>query len=198
MASPLFETAEIRILSESQQFVAVGLARLGFEDFYVLFGANADDLKAAIARQFSTATELGSGLATIEFGQPTGIACAYPRDEMMDRQGVAIKLLLEVAPNRQSTFQSLRTFSGRFPPPAPGGLYVARIGVQADRRKHGIAGSLLLKLERDARDFPHSHIQLHVRRDNLAGRAFYSKHGYIECDGGAISPDCYLLLYKKL
>ena len=199
MVSPVPEIVNIACLPETQHTTAVELVRLGFEDFYQLFGADTGSLNAAIARQFANKTELENGLAATESGQLTGIACAYPRNEMAARQAVAIKLLLEVAPNRQATFLALRNFSGHFPTPAPAGLYVSRVGVPPQRRRHGIAGLLLRELEQNALSMRQPHIQLHVRCDNQTARSFYAEHGYREEDGGLhAGTNSYLLLYKKL
>lgn len=199
MASPAPEIVDISLLPEIRHEAAVDLVRFGFEDFYRLFGADTDDLNRAIARQFSNTTELGNGMAAIESGQLTGIACAYSRDEMAARQAIALKLLLEVASNRQATLLALRSFSALFPLPHPGGLYISRVGVSPQRRRHGIAGMLLHELEQRALGMGYPHIQLHVRYDNDAARSFYAAHGFREEPGGPdVAPTSYLLLHKDL
>jgi len=199
MVNAVTEIVEVNCLTDSHRSKAVELVRFGFEDFYQLFDAEHERLNQAIGRQFSNKTELSDGLATSASGQLTGIACAYPRDEMSERQAAAVKLLLEVASNRPSTLLALRKFSENFAAPAPNGLYVSRVGVLPQHRGQGTAGLLLGKLEQKALLNGQPHIQLHVRCDNRAGRCFYAAHGYVERSSSPnTSPHHYLLLYKKL
>ncbi len=54
------------------------------------------------------------------------------------------------------------------------------LAVRADRRRSGVGSALLVWLEAVARVAGLARIGLEARLDNVAGRSFYSEHGYHE------------------
>jgi ribosomal protein S18 acetylase RimI-like enzyme len=58
--------------------------------------------------------------------------------------------------------------------------HLVLFAVRADRRRQGIASAMLGWLEDVARTAGCRRIRLEARRDNVAGRNFYSEHGYHE------------------
>jgi ribosomal protein S18 acetylase RimI-like enzyme len=58
--------------------------------------------------------------------------------------------------------------------------HLVLFAVQPDRRRQGVGSAMLAWLEEVARAAGVRRIRLECRRDNVAGRNFYSEHGYHE------------------
>lgn len=56
--------------------------------------------------------------------------------------------------------------------------YISNVAVRPDCRRQGVAGGLLLELERRARALDLRFLTLEVREGNAAAIALYEKHGY--------------------
>lgn len=58
--------------------------------------------------------------------------------------------------------------------------YLVLLAVEQSHQRRGIGSALLRWLEASAAAAGAQRIRLHARRDNVAGRSFYSEHGYHE------------------
>ena len=61
-----------------------------------------------------------------------------------------------------------------------GKLFLSRLFIKFDRKRHGL-GSMLLELaENSARERGYKEVHVHLGKDYLESHIFYPKHGYIE------------------
>ena len=61
-----------------------------------------------------------------------------------------------------------------------GKLFLSRLFIKFDRKRHGL-GSMLLELaENSARERGYKEVHVHLGKDYLESHIFYPKHGYVE------------------
>ena len=63
-----------------------------------------------------------------------------------------------------------------------GNLYLSRLYIRPDLKRHGIGSKLLQKAEESAKERHYKEIYVHLGKDYLESHIFYPKHGYKEYD----------------
>ena len=61
-----------------------------------------------------------------------------------------------------------------------GKLFLSRLYVKFDFKRHGIGSKLLEIAEKSAKDRGYKEIHVHLGKDYLESHIFYPKHGYVE------------------
>ena len=61
-----------------------------------------------------------------------------------------------------------------------GNIFLSRLYVKFDQKRHGIGSKLLELAENSARERGYSEIHVHLGKDYLESHIFYPKHGYVE------------------
>ena len=67
-----------------------------------------------------------------------------------------------------------------------GHLFLSRLYVKYDLKRHGIGSKLLQLAEDSAKERGYSEVHVHLGKDYLESHIFYPKHGYVEYK------DCYM------
>ena len=63
-----------------------------------------------------------------------------------------------------------------------GNLYLSRLYIRPDLKRHGIGSKLVQKAEESAKERHYKEIYVHLGKDYLESHIFYPKHGYKEYD----------------
>ena len=61
-----------------------------------------------------------------------------------------------------------------------GNIFLSRLYVKFDFKRHGIGSQLLKLAENSARERGYKEIHVHLGKDYLESHIFYPKHGYVE------------------
>lgn len=61
-----------------------------------------------------------------------------------------------------------------------GNIFLSRLYVKFDFKRHGIGGKLLELAENSARERGYKEIHVHLGKEYLESHIFYPKHGYVE------------------
>ena len=123
-------------------------------------------------------------------GGAAGVMAVFPADEgdALARRFLSLALVRLPPWHWPTVLRHLRASAEVMPVPRPHSLYVDALATEADRRRQGVASSLLEEAERVARMAGLRGVSLDTGLENQAARALYEARGF-EATGEKRAPN---------